>query len=406
MRGEIVVGEKMIFPLHWKSKKTALLLLLIVALLVNAAIMTIKFNITGSYEGIFLLRGQQGALFELKDDIYLGEAYRYIIGIDFDKARQLYYTLFTNSRVKEPHLYYKWDEKNGEGFVRNYLTGGRQILINFGRFIDEFGKDASGLFVGGGLPANVEEDDKVKMNATGIAYNDGARWFHIWCNANEAILNNALEPRFPSSWKYLGSSIIHHSEKELLMESNHEVTIDNVPLLINRHVHIRAGETYFSLVITIKNAGTGPVSYYYSYGDDPWLGNYGSSGGNVGWSGDGFYYYVGRLNTKKYNYAGYFDFGNAAIGEGQHFTRLANFIEWFGNNEPFVYFSNGPFDIPPVSDEKIPLSSNARFIGINWGPRTLQPNQSETYVLAIGMADLDPKTGFPVKPIVDLTQFP
>jgi hypothetical protein len=406
MRGELDVGGKMIFPLHWKSKKTALLLLFIVALLVNAAIMTITFNITGSNEGIFLLRGQQGALFELKDDIYLGEAYRYIIGIDFDRARQLYNTLFTNSRVTEPHLYYKWDEKNGEGFIRNYLTGGKQILINFGRFIDEFGHDASGLFVGGGLPANVKDDDKVKMNATGIAYHDGVRWFHIWCNANEAIFNNALEPQYPSSWKYLGSRIIRHSEKELILESNHEVIIDNVPLHIDRHAHIRAGEIYFSLTITIKNAGNSPASYYYSYGDDPWLGNYGSSGGNVGWSGDGLYYYVGRLNTKKYNYAGYFDFGNAAIGEGHNFTRTANFIEWSGNSEPFVYFSNGPFDIPPVSDEKIPLSGNARFIGISWGPRTLQPNQSETYSLTIGMADHDPKTGFPVKPEIDPINFP
>jgi hypothetical protein len=176
-------------------------------------------------------------------------------------------------------------------------------------------------------------------------------------------------------------------------------------LLIDRHVHFRAGESYFILTINIRNIGNSPVSYDYLYGDDPWLGNYGTSGGNVGWSGDGFYYFVGRLNTKKYNYAGYFDYGNGVIGQLHGYTRTANFIEWFGDTEPFVYFSNGPFDIPPLNDERIPLSSNARFIGLNW-EQTLQPDQSVTHTLAIGMAGIDPKTGFPVKPKIDLINFP
>ncbi len=394
------------FSSYGKTKKKIIFIaLIIVAFLINIVLMTVKFNITGSYEGIFFLRGEGGALFELKDDIYLGEAYRYIAGIDFEPAKQLYDSMF-NGRVKGPHLYYKWDEKNGEGFVRNYLASGNQLLTNFSRFRDEFGNTTSGLFVGGGLPEYVEEDDKVKMNATGMAYHDGKRWYHIWCNANEAIFTSALEPKYPSSWKYLGSKVIHHSEEDLILESNHEIMIDNIPLHINRHVSFRAGETYIALKVNIMNAGMSPATYYYSYGDDPWLGNYGSSGGNVGWSGDGFYYFVGRLNTKKYNYAGYFDFGNGAIGQRHDFTRTADFIEWFGDIEPFAYFSNGPFDIPPITNEKIPLSSNARFIGLSWGPRTLQPGQSDPYTRAIGMADHDPKTGFPVKPKVDLKNFP
>ncbi len=393
------------FSPNWKSKKIIFIALIVVAFLVNIVIMTVKFNVTGSHEGIFFLRGEGGALFEFKDDIYLGEAYRYIIGIDFEPVKQLYDSMF-NGRVKGPYLSYMWDEKNGEGYVRNYLADGKQLLTNFSRFRDEFGNTASGLFVGGGLPEYVEDDDKVKMNATGMAYHDGKRWYHIWCNANEVIFTSALEPRYPSSWTYLGSKVIRHSTEELILESRHEVMIDTVPLRIDRHVSFRAGATYLALSVNIINAGKSPVTYYYSYGDDPWLGNYGSSGGNVGWSGDGFYYFVGRLNTRKYNYAGYFDFGNGAIGQGHDFTRTADFIEWFGDIEPFVYFSNGPFDIPPVNNEKIPLSSNARFIGLSWGPRTLLPGQSDTYTLAIGMADHDPKTGFPVKPKVDLKNFP
>jgi hypothetical protein len=393
-------------PLRRISRKTIVVLSVIAVLLVLAVSLTVTFNITGSHEGIFLFRGERGKLLEVKDDLYLGEAFRYIAGVDFDHIRHPLHEIFNGIEgAKEPYLDYKWDEKNGEGFVRNYLPGGKCILVSFSRFVDEFGKEASGLFVGGGLPPDVADDDKAKMNASGMAYYDGVRWFHIWCSANEVILNRDLRPRYPSTWKYLGSRVLHHSRDDLVLESSHEVSIDRIPLLIDRHVYIRAGATYFFLKVTIRNAGSVPVSYYYVYGDDPWLGNYGTSGGNVGWSGDGLYYYVGSLNTHKFNYAGYFDHGNDVIGEQHNHTGKANFIEWFSDSKPFVYFSNGPYDIPPVHGEKIPLSSNARFIGIDW-EQTLQPDESVTYTLAIGMAAIDPKTGFPMKPELDLKHFP
>ena len=96
---------------------------------------------------------------------------------------------------------------------------GRQLLTVFSRFIDDSGNETSGLIVGGGLPANVDEDDIVKMNATGMAYYDGTRWFHIWCNVNEVISDSRFKEVFPSSWKYLGSRVLHYNAEDLILES-------------------------------------------------------------------------------------------------------------------------------------------------------------------------------------------
>jgi len=85
---------------------------------------------------------------------------------------------------------------------------------------------------------------------------------------------------------------------------------------------------------------------------------------------------------------------------------IANFLEWFGNERPVAYFSNGPTDGPQTRNRKMPLSSNTRFIGLLWEPRTLQPDESVRYTLAIGMAGNNPLTGFPKKPRVDLINFP
>jgi len=388
-----------------RINKKAAFFFIFLGMLAVAVAATCRFNITGSYEGIFLLSGEDGALFELQDDLLLGQEARYIAGIDLEDEKQFLWKLFHHDAVREPYLYYEWNQKNGEGFVRNYLSGGRQIITFFSRFEDEFGKEAAGLFVGGGLPSSISEDNMLKKSATGMAYYDGARWFHIWCNANELISNSRLEPIYPHAWKYLGSKVLQGNAGNLIIQSRHEVVVDNVPLSIDRYAYFRAGETYFLLSVQIKNIGTIPVTFDYVYGDDPWLGDFGTSAGNVGWAADGLYYYAGGLNAKKIHYAGYFDYGNDVIGEGHKFSGIANFIEWFGVEPSFVYFSNGPLDIPPLSGELIPLNSNARFIGINWSNQ-IQPNQTKIYTLAIGMAGRDPKTGFPKKPGINLNAFP
>jgi len=77
------------------NRKTVIWFLLVgVAIFINLVVFTVKVNITGSYEGIFLLKGEPGALYELKDDLYLGEGYRYIWGIDFEGLKHVATVIF------------------------------------------------------------------------------------------------------------------------------------------------------------------------------------------------------------------------------------------------------------------------------------------------------------------------
>ncbi len=387
----------------YMSKKTASIIA-IAGVLAIMLMTFVHFNITGNFEGIFLLKGEQSALFEVKDDIFLGEGIRHIIGIDFADAKLFLYRVFHSPALKEPYLYFEWNEKTGEGFVRNFLPGGKQMITCFSRSIDDSGKGYSGLFVGGGLPANVKDDDIIKENETGIAYYNGKRWLHIWCTANEGI-SSLSGNIYPSRWKYLGSKVLHKNDDDLVLESIHEVHVDNIPLRVERHAYFRSGETYFVLTVSVKNIGDSPATYSYFNGDEPWLGNFGSSAGNVGWSADRLYNYVGMVDTKRTNYAGFYDYGNDAISEGHDFTLAANFIQWFGDVEPLVYFSNGPNETPGPGTPRTPLKSNTRFLRIEWGPRTLQPAQTVTYTMAIGMAGAGLHDS-PVKPDVHLKSFP
>jgi hypothetical protein len=166
---------------------------------------------------------------------------------------------------------------------------------------------------------------------------------------------------------------------------------------MDRVAYFVAGEPFFILSLEITNISKVFAHYVYIYGDEPWLGNFGTSGGNVGWVKDRIIRQVGPVGNNAYNYAGFFDSGNDAIGEGHNFTGKADFLQWESKEPPILYFANSPFEkYDPLNHD--PLSGNARFIGVQFNMTNLIPGEAVYYDLAIGMAGLDPKTGFPVKP--------
>jgi hypothetical protein len=152
-------------------------------------------------------------------------------------------------------------------------------------------------------------------------------------------------------------------------------------------------------VTKISNAGHTPVSLRYAYGDEPWVGNFGSSRGNVGWLKDEIVLTERDIDTRRNSFAGMFDYGNELVGEGHDYTGKANFIEWDPASRPEkAYFSNIMGGITNFQNP-IPLSSaTSRFIGLVWGPLTIGPQQSFTFTLAVGMAGNEPISGLPLKP--------
>ena len=356
---------------------------------------TVRFDIKGHFDGLFLLKGSNDWWYELKDDLYVGDGDRVLYSIDFDDPRYRISSSLHSHKPGEPYLYYEWDAKDGSGFIRNFLPNGEQILTCFGRFVGDDKKNVHGLFVGGGLPSSVTGGDNVFMDETGMAYFDRRRWYHVWCNVNEGIISPLdHKPYPPSRWRFLGSKVLDESDKSLVISSSHELTLDGAPLHIDRYVYLNAGDTYFVLTIKITNIGAVPARYIYVYGDEPWVGNYGSSAGDVGWVKDGVVNREAEVDTGKYTFAGMFDYGNSEIGEGHGFSGTANFIEWLGAERPMVYFANHEGAHTPGA----PLASEERLIGLQWGARPLNPGEERTYLMAIGMAGHDPQTGFPVKP--------
>lgn len=380
---------------------------IVVTFVILLAALTTRISLRGSLDGLYLLKGGDGAIFELKDSVLLGEYERVLLKFEWGS---LFFSAWKKDaqRPPIPRFRYVWNEKSGDGYIKSLFPDGTKFIVSFGRFKDSDRGEPSGLFVGGGLPYYEYQDSEVTMNETGMAFFDGVAWQHLWCNANESI-NSALHPevvQYPSQWKFLGSRVLYATQHKLILQSSHKVVLDGAPFRINRHVIYRNGERHIILVINIKNIGQSPASFHYIYGDEPWVGNFGTSRGNVGWVRDRLIYYEGSVDVEKYSYVGMFDYGNRMIPRNQgqgNYTGTANFIEWLEDRQPdLAYFSNtiGAF---AEEKKKIPLSSEFnRVLMLQWGPRMLNPGGSEFIILAIGMADREPQTGFPEKPTVRL----
>jgi hypothetical protein len=366
----------------------------------------IEFDFDQTTEGFFILTSEKGYWFELTNDLVPEDAARLIW------AMPLYPFTTTVESSKcvnssQPCIDFKWDKTHGRGFIRNTWPDGSKLLINLGRFKDSNGKYPSGIFIGGGLPANDVDYRFLNNEETGMTYFDGHRWYHVWCNSNEGLVSPfaPFQPSYPSDWTFKGSWVRENSGKELTIESKHRLIMNGVPLDVSRVLFYRAGNSYVIMTTEFTNRGTVSVPFQYMYGDEPWVGYFGSSAGDVGWMERELILAERDVDTQKHNYLGMYDYGNELAGEEHIFTGIANFIEWDKGSRPEkAYISN--FSGGAINPDKIiPLTSRSnRFIGLQYGPHMLKPGESFNFTIAVGMAAHDPKTGFPVKPPTELNR--
>ncbi|MDD5284680.1 MAG: hypothetical protein PHD54_02375 [Desulfuromonadaceae bacterium] len=363
----------------------------------------INFNSTGDREGFFLLEGEAGYWFELTDDLFPEEAPRLIYGTPLTWFKRVV-SATQCIAGSDSCINFDWNESTGRGFIKNLYPDGRKLLICLGRFQGHKGIAAKGLFVGGGLPPGDPDYNINNADQTGMAFFNGNRYYHIWCNVNEGMASDLDNTPIshPTEWEFIESKVLENSGKNLTLSSSHRALINGTPYEIDKYLFYNAGDSYFTLVTEITNRGDKPARFIYLYGDEPFLGNYGSSKGNVGWLNGGLVNTESHFDTWTNTFAGMFDYGNPLAGEKHgEYTGVANFIEWDRESRPQVgYFANreGGTGFGPNN----PLANpDNRFIGLEWA-RELEPAESFSFTLAIGMAGSNPVSQFPEKPFTNL----
>lgn len=363
----------------------------------------ISLNYRNDLEGVYILKGQDGKWLTLTDDLYSDEINLLLWGMALPKFKRAHTS--RGCTATGACTNFEWNAASGRGFIKTVFPDGKKLIVCLGRSNSiATGLPISGLFLGGGLPAGDPDFQPSNNNETGMTYFDGSRYFHIWCNVNEGIQDGEGKHLLPSNWEYLSSKILENSEQELTITSKHRTRISNVPVSIVRTLFYQTGDTFITLHTTITNTGNSPVFFRYIYGDEPWIGNYYTfSKGNVGWLKDSLVMTESLIDTSKHNFMGMFDYGNPLAGESHNYTGKANFIEWEPSTRPDIAYFSNQFGVVAGPGQNVPLSSyKNRVLSLEWGPKYIQPGHALSFILKIGMADIDQKTGLPVKPATQL----
>jgi hypothetical protein len=366
----------------WRALATAAGLVLLVGCVILLG--ATRITIDGTWRGLYLLRGQTSLALELQDDLYLGEAGRLLAGVSFHPVRAWLGLAPPETAVGGLQL--DWNEREGRGTVRSDLGAGRVLLTSFGRFQDDDGRRPQGLIVGGSsddIAADVRG-----QNQSGVSYFDGHGWIHLWCNVNEALWDlRGGENHSTGSWRFLESRVVEEGRERVLLTSQHEVELLGARLRLEREAHFVAGAPFFDLSVRLIGEGPGPAEVVWVYGDEPWVGNFGSSEGNVGWLEEGLVRFERHVDPVAHRWGGILD----------EKSGYANYLEWSGQPPSELYFSNGAGRYAPLQAQ-VPLASNEVFIGLEWRPRALHPGEVAEVTLRIGLADRDPLTGLPARP--------
>lgn len=344
----------------------------LLALLV-AFFATTKVTLRFRWYGLYLLTSESGRPLEIKDDLKLGDGPRVLVGVSFAPVREL----FARPNALLPRLELDWDAEEGGGAISGYLPDGRLLQTLFGRYIDSDGKAPKGLFVGGALP---DVAAVMQQNQSGMALHDARGWHHIWCSVNEGLLVDELARMvFPSEWTFLGSRVLVEAPDRLVLRSEHALKEKGVELRMERYAYFKAGSPWFRLGVNVMNVGEKTVHVAYAYGDEPWVGEFGSSAGNVGWTPQGLVPFVAQVDPRAAPFAGIMDTK----------TGFANFVAWEGSAPEAVYFANRP-GTPYSTEMGNPLTSNEIFIGLEWRGRTIDPGDTLSVRLTLGLADSGP----------------
>lgn len=379
--------------------------LFIVTSLVSIFTLYHFFGISSSNAVLYFIKDDNGSL-AVTNDLAFHESDKLLFMVDASCVFSFFEGV-ASSAYNHPVLEVFWNKEKQNAIIKEFRPDGTKLLMVFSRYEEEEGRP-QGLFLGGDLSyGDIERWKDRSRSNTGFAFFDGHRWYHIWCSLNESLILKGIEnPVFPADWNFIESKIIRSDASGLIIRSIHE--FNAIPddqrretLLMTRTFYKRSGEDYVVMKIEYTNTGDRPVMYDYSLGDEPWVGDFGDSSGDVGWSDYGIFKREAYIFPKKHSFIGYWDFGNDLTGESHAFTGYANFIEWLENPPTIAYFSNH-FEVSRFKENSVLNSQDNRILNLLWLSESLAPNEKRSYTFALGMAKPDVLTGLPVKPKVSL----
>ncbi len=285
-----------------------------------------------------------------------------------------------------------WDPATGRGDVRHFFESGDLARTCFHCGYAGY---TGGLVVG-------------NFNGSGFGYYPktplrGFRSVNVLCATDESIWDLDERAEYTYGWsenygkgddgkrlEYQRGRVLDAGPERVVLQSENAGGCYRVTKVATT----RAGAAWWIVATRITNRCDRPVRFDFFTGDDPWLGLYRSSDGDVGWAAG-----AGLLEREAeivpFTSGGVYDLGNRALGQAPDaFSNQAMFFEV----DPAIplpdhaFLANRFAHSAKELDPKHVLTNRAMIaLNLGWTGRTLAPGKGLTVALAMGLA----RTGEP-----------
>jgi len=302
----------------------------------------------------------------------------------------------TAARPKKPAgpaLVVNWDAKSGRGHVIQILDNGDRLRA---AFHEAFPGYTGGLIIG-------------SLNGSGYGLAParpirGYRRINVFCAQDESIWDHAERAEYTYGWsenygtgkdgkrlEFQRGEIVERGPRRVIMRSENAGGCYRVAKV----AYTRLGVPWWIIATRITNGCERPIRFDFFSGDDPWIGLYRSSDGDVGWTPEGLVRRETALGPGRFTAGGFYDLGNEALGQKEgSFSNQANFVllDPVRPLPDLTLFANRFAHAPDEIDPERPLDNKSlTALNMGWRDLALAPGASFTTAMALGLA----RTGKP-----------
>jgi hypothetical protein len=293
-----------------------------------------------------------------------------------------------------------WDPKTGRGVVIHHQPGQGILQTSFHVGYPGY---TGGLVIGG-------------YSSPGMAWipehpKPGFPSINVFCAQDESIWDRDERREYGYGWsenfgtgpdgerlEYVFGRVVEATRDSIVLESENAGGCYRV-----RKIACTWATTRFWIIATcITNRCDHALHFDFFSGDDPWIGLYKSSDGDVGWTASGSVPREQRFEVGDFTAGGLWDLGNAALGQTEgSFSNAANFFALdpalalpdeanFANR-----FAHGKSEVDP---HKALDNHSMTALNLGWTNQTLAPEASRDFAFAVGLGVTDDAATVPQLP--------
>ena len=289
---------------------------------------------------------------------------------------------------KRPWLENAWNPETGRGVVTHHQPGEGTLTTSFHVGFPGY---TGGLVIGG-------------YGSSGLAWRPerpmpGFPSINVFCAQDESIWDRDEGREYSYGWSenfgtgedgermsYVAGRVLEATDERLVLSSENSGGCYHVRKLAATW----ASSRFWTIASRITNRCDHPVHFDFFTGDDPWLGTYKSSDGDIGWTPQGALRNETRFAPGEFTAGGLWDLGNESLGQTPDaFSSQASFVA-LDPTLPLpdeANFANRFAHDKTEIDPERPLDNRTMTaMNLGWVERRLGPGESMDVAFALGLA--------------------